>query len=105
MYPPAKRKLYSLGIDCSDKRARQMTRADYAAYDLLLGMEQWNISRMKQICGGDPEEKIHLLLENAPNPRDIDDPWYTGDFDAACRDITEGCALLLEKIEKEVLHG
>lgn len=105
VYPPAKRKLHSLGIDCSGKRARQMTRADYAAYDLLFGMEQWNVSRMKQICGGDPEHKIHLLLEKSPRPRNIDDPWYTGDFDAACRDITEGCRLLLDALEEELRRG
>lgn len=99
VYPPARRKLASLGIDCEGKRARQMTRADYDAYDLLIGMEQWNISRMRQICGGDPKGKIRLMLEKSPRPRDIADPWYTGDFDAACRDITEGCRLLLEELQ------
>ncbi|MBQ9262645.1 MAG: low molecular weight phosphotyrosine protein phosphatase [Clostridia bacterium] len=98
VYPPAKRKLYQLGINCSGKRARQMNRADYDAYDLLLGMESRNVARMKQICGGDPENKIRRLLDHAPQPRDIDDPWYTGDFDTACRDITEGCQILLDEI-------
>ena len=92
----AKRKLYSLGIDCSGKRARQMTKADYREYDLLLGMEQWNLNSMRRISGGDPEGKIHLLLEHSPHPRGIDDPWYTGDFDTACRDIQEGCESWLD---------
>ena len=61
-------------------------------------MEGRNLAAMRRICGGDPEGKIHLLLENAPCPRDIADPWYTGDFDAACRDIQEGCALLLDQL-------
>ena len=74
VYPPAKRKLYSLGIDCSGKRARQMTKADYQEYDLLIGMEQRNLNNMRRICGGDPEGKIHLLLEHSAHPRDIDDP-------------------------------
>ena len=98
VYPPARRKLASLGIDCAGKRARQMTRADYAAYDLLIGMEQWNVRRMRQICGGDPEGKIRLMLAASPRPRDIADPWYTGDFDAACSDIIEGCELLLREL-------
>ena len=96
VYPPAKRKLYSLGIACSGKRARQMTKADYQEYDLLLGMEQWNLNSMRRICGGDPEGKIHLLLEHSLHPRGIDDPWYTGDFDTACRDIQEGCESWLD---------
>lgn len=98
VYPPARRKLASLGIDCAGKRARQMTRADYAAYDLLIGMEQWNVRRMRQICGGDPEGKIRLMLAASPRPRDIADPWYTGDFDAACNDIIEGCEILLREL-------
>ena len=101
VYPPAKRKLYSLGIDCSGKRARTMRREDYQEYDLLLGMEQRHLNQMRRICGGDPEGKIRLLLEHSPNPRDIDDPWYTDDFDTACRDIQEGCAQWLERLTAE----
>ncbi len=98
VYPPAERKLRSLGIDCRGKHARLMTRADYEQYDLLLGMEKRNLNNMRRICGGDPKGKIHLLLEHSPRPRDIDDPWYTGDFDTACDDILEGCEQWLDKL-------
>ncbi|MBR1585028.1 MAG: low molecular weight phosphotyrosine protein phosphatase [Clostridia bacterium] len=98
VYPPARRKLAQLGIDCGGKRARQMTRDDYRAYDRLIGMESRNVDRMRRICGGDPEGKISRLLDDAPLPRDIPDPWFTGDFDAACRDITEGCEILLKQL-------
>lgn len=100
VYPPAQRKLRALGIDCRGKRARQMTRADYEAYDLLLGMENRNLSSMRRICGGDPEGKIHLLLEHSPQSRDIADPWYTGDFDTACDDIVEGCEQWLDRLQR-----
>lgn len=96
VYPPAQRKLRQLGIDCAGKRARQMTRADYAAYDYLIGMESRNVKRMQAICGGDPEGKIFRLLDLSPQTRDIADPWFTGDFDTACAEITEGCRLLLD---------
>ena len=102
VYPPARRKLWALGIDCGEKRARQMSKKDYGEFDYLLAMEERNAAAMRRICGGDPEGKIHLLLENAPAPRDIADPWYTGDFDSACRDIQEGCALWLDEIEKRI---
>ncbi len=102
VYPPARRKLMQLGISCEGKRARQMTKEDYASFDYLLGMEERNLRRMRSICGGDPDKKIHLLLEDAKAPRDIDDPWYTGDFDTACRDIMEGCELWLDRVEKEL---
>ncbi len=98
VYPPAQRKLRSLGLDCRGKYARQMTRADYDAFDLLLGMESRNLNSMRRICGGDPKGKIHLLLEHSPAHRDIADPWYTGDFDTACADILEGCGQWLDKL-------
>ena len=101
VYPPARRKLAELGIRCDGKRARQMNKGDYGRYDLLIGMEERNLWAMRRICGGgDPEGKIHLMLEDSPRPRDIADPWYTGDFDAACADIVEGCELWLDRIMK-----
>ena len=101
VYPPARRKLAEMGIDCSRKRARQMSRADYGRYDLLIGMEERNLSAMRRICGGDPEGKIRLMLEDSPRRRNIADPWYTGDFDTACGDILEGCELWLDRLARE----
>lgn len=99
VYPPAQRKLRQLGIDCSGKRARTMRKEDYQQFDLLIGMENRNLIAIRRICGGDPQGKIHLMLEDSTDPRDIADPWYTGDFDTACRDIQEGCEIWLKKLE------
>ena len=96
VYPPAKRKLAEHGIGCKGKKARQMRDNDYSRFDLLIGMDEWNIRNMTRICGGDPQGKIHLLLEHSPRPRDIADPWYTGDFEATWQDVWEGCQGLLE---------
>ena len=65
VYPPAVRKLREHGIDPSGKRARQMTKQDYEYYDYLLAAEQYNIQNMLRIVGGDPEHKIHRLLDYA----------------------------------------
>ena len=98
VYPPARRMLASHGIDCGGKRAVQLCRADYDRYDWLLGMETANIRRMRAICGGDPEGKIARLLDGTPNPRDIADPWYTGDFQSTWDDLVEGCTALLDSL-------
>ena len=63
VYPPAKRKLAEHGISCKGKTARQMTRRDYDRFDLLIGMDAANIRNMYRICGGDPEQTIHQLLD------------------------------------------
>ena len=91
VYPPAKRKLAEHGIGCKGKTARQMTRSDYDRFDLLIGMDEWNIRNMNRICGGDPEGKIHMLLDYSDRPGDVADPWYTGNFEATWRDVLEGC--------------
>lgn len=95
VYPPARRKLAEHGIGCKGKTARQMTRRDYDRFDLIIGMDAWNLRNMQRICGDDPDGKIHLLLDYTDHPRDVADPWYTGDFEATWRDVLEGCQQLL----------
>ncbi|MBR1683160.1 MAG: low molecular weight phosphotyrosine protein phosphatase [Bacteroidaceae bacterium] len=100
VYPPARRKLAEHGISCAGKTARQMTRADYDRYDLLIGMDDWNIRNMLRICGSDPDDKIHKLLSYVPEGSrrygaDVADPWYTGDFEATWQDVVAGCQGLL----------
>ncbi len=112
VYPPAREKLAEHGIGCAGKRARQITRSDYGQYDLLIGMDKANLRDMRRICGGDPQEKMHLLLEFASRGggqtgqfiREVADPWYTGDFEAAWRDVEEGCRGLLEHIREGLLR-
>ena len=98
VYPPARRKLAEHGISCAGKTARQLQREDYARWDLLLGMDRSNLRGMRRICGGDPAGKIRLLMDYTHRPGEVADPWYTGDFEAAWRDISEGCAGLLRAL-------
>ena len=83
-------KLRQMGIPVLPHRARQMTKADYEYYDYLIGMDTANIRNMQRIAGGDPDDKIYKMLSFAGSGRDVADPWYTGDFDATYRDISEG---------------
>lgn len=98
VYPPARKKLAEHGIRCDGKTARQLKKSDYDAYDLLIGMDSANLRNMQRICGGDPEGKLHLLLEYTGHPGSVADPWYTGDFDATWRDVLAGCQGLLEQL-------
>ena len=94
-------KLHEMGVYCGDHRAVQLQRSDYEKYDYLLGMDSWNIRNMKRIVGEDPQGKICRLLDFGNNPRDIADPWYTGNFDVTYEDIVEGCEALFAHILKE----
>lgn len=96
VYPPAKRKLNEHGIACSGHRARQMTKRDYEYYDLIVCMDGANIRNARRIAGGDPENKIVLLLDyTACKGQEVADPWYTGNFDGTWRDVRDGCEGLL----------
>ncbi len=91
-------KLAQYGISTKGKYAIQLTKEDYQAYDYLIGMEQWNIRNILKIIGSDPKHKVYRLLDFTDNPKDIDDPWYTGDFDKTYEDVLKGCTALLERI-------
>ena len=104
VYPPARKKLLENHIDPGDKRARQTVRADYDAYDYLIGMDEENLWAMNRIYKGDPDHKISLLLDYTSRAgQEVADPWYTGNFDATWRDVTEGCKGLLAYIQKNEL--
>ena len=97
VYPPARRKLAEHGISCEGKTARQMTRSDYDRFDLLVGMDEWNIRNMKRIAGGDPDRKIFKMLDFTSRHGDVADPWYTGNFDATWRDCLDGCEMIFQQ--------
>ena len=79
----------------------QLKKSDYDKYDYIIGMDSWNMRNMKRMLPEDKDNKLHLLLDFSANPRDIADPWYTGDFDTTYDDILEGCTALMNKILKE----
>lgn len=91
-------KLAKVGISVAGKTAVQMCMADYNYYDYLIGMDSSNLSRMRKIAGGDREGKMYRLLDFTDNPRDIADPWYTGDFETTYAQVCEGCEALLQHI-------
>ena len=91
IYPQAKRKLVQMGVTCESHRATQVTKSDYDKYDYIIVMEERNERDLLRIIGEDKDNKIHLLLEYTDNIKDIDDPWYSGDFDTAFNEINEGC--------------
>ena len=101
VYPPARRKLREHGLNCEGKTARQISMVDYTRYDYLIGMDNANLQAMLRRFHGDPEGKLHLLLDYTDLPRDVADPWYTGDFTAAWNDIFAGCKGLLQFIRAE----
>jgi len=93
VHPGTRRVLAAHGVPLVPHRARQMQRRDLEEWDLLIGMDAHNLRNMERLVG--PSPKLRLLLDWSPHPRDIADPWYTGDFETTFRDVWEGCTALL----------
>ena len=98
VYPPAKDILEAHCINPSGKRAVQLKESDYDKYDLFIGMDSANIRNMKRILDGDPQCKIHKLMEYTDSTADVSDPWYTRDFNRCYNDIHKGCEALLNSL-------
>ena len=102
VHPGTRRELAKHGISCEGKRARQVTRADYDYYDMLICADSNNIRNLRRITGGDPDGKISLVLDHTSRPgRDVDDPWYSGDFETTWNDVSDGCAGLLRELTEK----
>ena len=98
VYPPVRQLLTRHGISCAGKTARQLQRGDYAAWDLFVGMDMANLRNMTRLFDGDPDGKVHALLDYTHRPGEVADPWYTGDFESTWRDVVEGCTGLLQSL-------
>lgn len=96
IYPPAKRCLTQHGVPFdSGKRARQVTAGDYGAFDRIIVMDRSNLRRIQDILPADTEGKVRLMMSYCGEPRDVADPWYTGDFETCFQDILAGCEAML----------
>ena len=95
-------KLASVGISVAGKYARQLKKDDYDKFDYIIAMEQRNVRDIYRIIGEDKENKVYRLLDFSDSPRDIADPWYTGNFDVTYKDIIEGLEAFLKYLDNLV---
>lgn len=94
-----KEKLIQKGIPFTKRKATRIASEDYNMYDYIIAMEEANVRNIKKIVGEDKKHKICKLLDYSDNPRDIADPWYTGNFDVTYNDIVEGCKAFIKYME------
>lgn len=90
MHYGTRNKLKEMNIEYGNHIVKKLTKQDYDKFDYIIGMEEQNIKDIKKIVGQDTKNKIYRLLDFSKRPRDIVDPWYTGDFDTTYNDVVEG---------------
>lgn len=84
-------KLIQKEIPFTKRKAVKLRAEDYKKYNYIIGMEKSNVINIKRIVREDVDNKIYRLLDFSDTPRDIADPWYTGNFENTFKDIVEGC--------------
>ncbi len=82
---------YELGTLC----ARQVERADFERFDLVLAMDESNLENLRRLAPPARRQRVRLLLDFAPQlaRREVPDPYYGGaaDFEEVL-DLTEAAA-------------
>ena len=103
IYPYAKAELDKHNIDgYSSHRAKQFTKEDYDNFDYIIVMDEMNKYNLMRIIGQDKDNKVHKLLDFCPNPKEIEDPWYSGNFEKVYNEIDNGCKCFLEYLKTKI---
>ncbi|MBQ9544924.1 MAG: low molecular weight phosphotyrosine protein phosphatase [Clostridia bacterium] len=101
IYPPARRVLsaHSVPFD-PDKRATLFTFDDYRKNDLVLAMDSENLDDLNYATSSDPDGKVKTLTAAAGMNGEIEDPWYTGNFEKVFSLIEKACLTLADSLFK-----
>lgn len=99
VYLPARRTLETHGIVGFTHRAKQLTLSDVKNNDYILVMDDGNMFDVIRLTAGRYGEKIFKLGYFCTPQFNVDDPWYTRDFERAYREIYSGCAGFMEYIK------
>ncbi|WP_202107604.1 low molecular weight protein-tyrosine-phosphatase [Succinivibrio dextrinosolvens] len=103
VYPPVKKLLNSYDIDCSEKTARQISQDDIENNDYIIAMEDYNLRNLYYLYPDMDRSKVYKLLDFTDTPGNIDDPWYTGEFDKTFVQILKGCKALIISLAQDNL--
>lgn len=90
IYPNTKEQLIKHNIPFEKHEAKQITKEDFDRFDLIVAFDEYNVRNLKRMFN-DSSKIIKL------NEKDVDDPWYTRDFDKAYEEIYQGCVDLIKK--------
>lgn len=98
MSSSAKRCLSKHGVPYEKRSARRMEFTDYYYFDMIIAMDRWNVRNIMDLIGSDTDGKVSMMMSHCGEDRDVDDPWYTGDYETAYADISRGCESLMDEL-------
>ncbi|MFZ4865872.1 low molecular weight protein-tyrosine-phosphatase [Enterococcus casseliflavus] len=102
-HPGTKKRLRQAGLSNEGLISRQITEADFAKFDWIIGMDQSNVETLQALAPADTTAKIRSYLSVVPGKEtaEVPDPYYTGDFEETYQLLQEGIPFWLEVISSE----
>lgn len=102
-HPGTKKRLRQAGLSSEGLISRQITEADFAKFDWIIGMDQSNVETLQALAPADTTAKIRSYLSVVPGKEtaEVPDPYYTGDFEETYQLLQEGTPFWLEVISSE----
>ncbi len=97
IYPPAKRVLRAHSVPFSSHSAHRISDSDFASADLVLALDESNLRALRRRFPS--SGKIRMLLDE-----EVDDPWYTGDFEGVYREISQGCRNIVKDLKNNIIR-
>ena len=92
-------KLREMGVPFAPRAAWLLTAAKAREYDLLVGMDSYNMADLRRLVYPEDLGKVRKMMSFAGSDRDVADPWYTGNFDETWDDVVAGCRGILEELK------
>ena len=93
------------GFDISDLRARTVTSEDFERFDMILAMDQSNLSNLQSLAPSSFSGHLGLFLDFIDESiREVPDPYYGGPegFDAVIDLVGKTCDNLIEHLIQQV---
>lgn len=88
VYYLAKEELRRNGIAFSKRQAVRITYHDMIEYDFILIMDDYNMSNLKRMFSElYPFKNVYKLSKFISSDKDIDDPWYSRNFEKCFNEI------------------
>lgn len=96
------------GLDISNQRARQITKADLKLFDIILTMDSSNYNDVLKLCSSEEERaKVKILLNYVyeGENRSVPDPYFSGGFDEVYSLLDEALDCFIRKHSAEMTIG
>ena len=98
IYFPMKKALENKKIPYDRHHARQISRQDYDDADYIFYMDSFNKRNLSYLID-DYKQIIFPITIYTPHISQIDDPWYTGQFDEVVEQLEECIDDIIQRIK------